>query len=492
MWKWILAVLSGLLLFFSWGRDGFSVFFVFISLFPLFVAEHKYATTRFAKYFLGLVSLFIFHLTAGMPLISDVGTSIVLSWLALDAVLLSVPWAVYVLVKKGNGLLLALGSLIVSWLSVEQLSLMTGVPVPWFQVGNGLAGRTGLIQFYEYTGVAGGTLWILSVNCALFYSVVSWPTLTHTCIRFVYSLVPAIFFLAPILLSSQLTFNHKTTAEQVVVVNTRQRSDDLLKSTFNELLGTTSTSLSKKVKYIVWPESIFDLPVPGRNIQNSKLVVEARKLMIQEGATVFICGLLLSEDNKCYNTAVIIDADSIRIYQKKRLVPFTEYTPFIFSHFTNGPSLHITPAKKPTPETNSISVNICYESLFGWLVSETVRLSKGRVIALISNEAWTPGASELLLNFSALRAIENRKFVLRSTNNGIGSIITPEGKIQRLAEDGKSISTLIADIYPNNYETVYMKYGDVIGWSAVSSLALLPLLLRRKSRKISPSPEALS
>lgn len=160
------------------------------------------------------------------------------------------------------------------------------------------------------------------------------------------------------------------------------------------------------------------------------------------------------------------------------LVPFTEFQPR-FSGFVLAPqitNLNVVEGRAPIPKTNSLSVNICYETLFGQIVSNALIESQAGVIAFISSESWTPGAAQLLMKISRLRAIENRKYVVRATNDGQGALITPMGEISQLASNELAVSPLACKIVSNQIQTFYGKHGDLIGRLAIVTLPVLLII----------------
>jgi apolipoprotein N-acyltransferase len=475
---WVLSAVAGALLSLGWGADNGLAVFLFFSLCPLLLANQIAASNRAVQYLLGLCTISIFHLSSGLHLISDIEVWTVVIWLLANSALLSIPWAIFVLMQKRLNSPSSLLLLIFLWLSIEYFALRSGIPNPWFVLGNGLAGHPEWVQFYEFTGVLGGTAWLLLANCALFYILRATATTQHS---FRAVILPAIVTLIgisfPGLLNKQ-SDEQTLSVDQALLINTRQQKGDLLKVTFNELL-LECMNIPKDVKYIIWPESILEFALPAKTIDSSKIVRDVRKHLIQNTDRVFICGLLLKDDNKQFNTALIIGRDYLHVYEKRKLVPFTEYHPAMFSAIPifQMSELKVSPGDQPSPITNSLSVNICYESLFGELISQTFSQSQGQAIALISNEVWTIGANDQLLKICALRAIENRKWILRATNNGIGAVIDADGRIKTAPSGTRAITPFATDLKLSHETTFYMIHGNFLGWIAVATLPIFLLLL---------------
>ena len=164
--------------------------------------------------------------------------------------------------------------------------------------------------------------------------------------------------------------------------------------------------------------------------------------------------------------------------KKKKLVPFTETSPALFKPFNlfKLSNIEFTTGPKKVA-ASSISVNICYELLFGNLVSQNCYESGGQVLASISNEYWIEGASELLVGIGSIRAIENRKFLIRSTNNGIATLINPNGEVLQHFRSKKAISSIKGHVIPNNYQTFYMRNQEIISVIPVGLFAILLVVI---------------
>jgi len=130
---------------------------------------------------------------------------------------------------------------------------------------------------------------------------------------------------------------------------------------------------------------------------------------------------------------------------------------------------------------------ICYESIFGEYVSKFMA-KDAEWICLISNDGWwghTYGHQQLH-SYARLRAIENRRYIVRSANTGISSVINPKGIVEQfLPYSQKGI--IKATIFKSDVITFYSKYGDYIGRLAsflaiIYSLQLIIIYLRDKDR----------
>jgi len=176
---------------------------------------------------------------------------------------------------------------------------------------------------------------------------------------------------------------------------------------------------------------------------------------------------------KITNSAVVLDPEGREIlqYDKMHLVPFGEYVPpwafpekigRITSEVGNFvPGSHYGVA--PTPE-GAIGVFICYEDIFPQLVRR-VAWAGAQVLVNISNDAWfgDSAAAAQELEMASLRAIENRRYLLRATNDGITALIDPYGRIEKQIARHQT-AVLTANFSYRRGRTFYTQHGDVFAW----------------------------
>ena len=181
-------------------------------------------------------------------------------------------------------------------------------------------------------------------------------------------------------------------------------------------------------------------------------------------------------------------------YDKERLVPFGEYIPwsdhlFFLDRLVAG-SMDFSPGKSNAPMENedlALGMLICYEIIFPGLVRE--RVQKGANILInISNDAWfgRTSAPKQHLHLSVLRAVEQGRFVVRSTNTGISAFINPFGRVYKstsLFQD----ATLQGRVMLLDEKTFYHVWHWPINWTLAGiSLAGVLLCLFLPPKKLPP------
>ncbi len=176
------------------------------------------------------------------------------------------------------------------------------------------------------------------------------------------------------------------------------------------------------------------------------------------------------------NSAVIVDPDGrlVAQYDKIHLVPFGEYVPWWafpgqVGKITSQVGDFVPGAKYQVAETpeGKIAVFICYEGIFPQLVRRLTAQGAG-VLVNVSNDAWygnTPAAFQHL-EMERWRAVENGRYLLRATNDGITALIDPYGRI--VAELPRHrMAALPARFRYLARRTFYTAYGDVFAWVCV-------------------------
>ena len=183
---------------------------------------------------------------------------------------------------------------------------------------------------------------------------------------------------------------------------------------------------------IVWPESAILKRLPRSLPSSAKSVVRDLK-------TPIIFGGLSTGDDKLYNTAFITDGSTnvVAHYDKTYLLAFGEYVPFgetfpklyelspESGQFTAGTRLNALPLGKWR-----IAALVCYEDVLPGFTRKMVRQTNPHLMINITNDAWFGDSQEpwIHLALAQFRAIEHRRYLVRSTNSGVSAFIDPTGR----------------------------------------------------------------
>lgn len=237
------------------------------------------------------------------------------------------------------------------------------------------------------------------------------------------------------------------------------------------------------VNLLIWPETALPfLLVPNSTLETTLLN------FIKKTATPLLTGNLRYGGNTTrnvrllYNSALLFsyDATLTAWYDKEKLVPFGEYTPFFLRpttdlfHIQLGGSFAKGFNNMPlTLQNIPFGVAICYEILFPYIIQRQV--SEGaQFLVTISNDAWFghTRAAWQHLQHAKLRAIEQNRYVARATNTGISAIISPKGLILTQSPLFTEY-TIVQTLHANLETSIYHAIADYIFWIALTVAFLL-------------------
>ncbi|MGQ4810421.1 Apolipoprotein N-acyltransferase [Candidatus Entotheonellaceae bacterium PAL068K] len=245
-------------------------------------------------------------------------------------------------------------------------------------------------------------------------------------------------------------------------------------------IDMSHSTLSHNPDLIIWPETMYPYTVPTSEQRVIKLPP-----MPPGQTTHWLIGSLtftrLSTGRQVFNSALLVgpDAHIVGRYDKQILLAFGEYIPLqrylpFLRHIS--PTIgNLTPGSGSLvtlPRGVAIGSLICYEDIFPSLGRQAVRQG-AQLLVNLTNDAWfghtrAPYTHRML---AAFRAVENRVYLVRSTNTGLTSIIDPLGR-EQVTLPLYQRRTLVHTLQPLRLGTVYTRFGD---WFAqlCSTLALL-------------------
>jgi apolipoprotein N-acyltransferase len=218
----------------------------------------------------------------------------------------------------------------------------------------------------------------------------------------------------------------------------------------------------------------------------------------------FIAGMVGEDAAGIYNSAVFVGANGAVAgrYDKIHLVPFGEYVPyrnlfFFADHLTRQVGDFTRGRNRSVFRTggHSFGVFICYESVFADEVRQFAK-NGAEVLVNISDDGWYGDTSAPWqhLNMARMRAIENDRWILRDTNNGVTTVIDPKGRVT-LSAPRHTLTSLVARYGYRSDLTFYVRYGDVFAYfcCVVCVLAVIVGVLQRRrlDERASPSASAV-
>ena len=500
--KILVALLSGGLLTAAWPTWGIAPL-VFIALVPLLLLEDRIAQGEKGKLFWISFLAFLTWNVATTWWVWNATPAAILAW-TLNALFMAIVFNVFHLTKKkvcnnpwGNLFLIPY------WMAFEYLTYLWSIKWPWLNLGNVFSTRIEWIQWYEYTGVVGGTLWILAVNL-LITNIILFFKSKETKNIFISIVMEFVVLLLPIFCSNRM-YNHyeeQGTDTEVVVVQqncdpwNEQFDHELDDQVIQNNINLSLPLVTPKTRFIVSSESAIQEGIWLHETDQSKALNTLEDYVKRLPQLAFVIGgttyewvprgmeddfpaRQIGNTNHYYyshNSALLIDTIKLQHRNKSQLVVGVEAIPEWMGFLKNF-SITMGIARgtlKTDPESkvmtfggHKVAVPICYESAFGEYVSTFCK--KGAdLIFVITNDGWwghTPGYRQHF-EFSKLRAIENRRCVARSANTGRSGFINQRGDV--LQQTHYWVPDAIREtLKANTKVTFYAQHGDYLSRIAV-------------------------
>ena len=439
-------------------------------------------------------------------------------------------------VKRRLGGALPYIYLAAAWIAWEKYYLTVAqISWPWLVLGNAFADTTSLVQWYEFTGHLGGSLWVWLSNLALFGLMVSlsdgrfsvWGAKGRAAA--LSGAVLAVF--GPMVWSACIRPEEEGESVRVVIgqpnLDPYEKFESLTQAQQTERL----LSQLDRAEYdgsptlVLGPETftndiVTDLedasPTvarfkewlrlhPGTNLLFGASVYERtlslhrpHPLAYDAGETI-VDGVRKNVWVQSHNSAILLDSTGrCDVFHKSKLVVGVELTPYpkLFVPLEKllggnmmgkciGQEHPTTLAFKAGDVGFPLGCAVCYESVYGEYCTAYVR-EGAQLMTVITNDAWwgnTPGYHQHL-NYSRLRAIELRRDIARCANTGISAIIDKRGRIVNKTPWWES-AVLEETVRLSERQTFFVRYGDIVGRIAVFVFVLLGLaaIVRSIGRK---------
>ena len=433
-------------------------------------------------------------------------------------------------VKRRQGGVLPYLFLAAAWIAWERWYLtLSQISWPWLVLGNAFAGTPGLVQWYEYTGTLGGSLWVWAVNLALFglmvaFSDGSWGRWNGKA-RVAAIAASVLVLFAPMAASAVIWNRCGTDGEKLEVViaqpnidpynkfggMTQAQQNAILCEQFEEALDGRDT-LSPVL--LLAPET-FTADIVTNAIPESATYQSFLSFLQAHPAANLLFGASTWEyfpgparpsvtarrlrDGRwveSHNSALILDGTGrCDLFHKSKLVVGVEQTPYpafftkiddmlggVMGRCVGQKEISLLPVRAAGRDI-PVGCAVCYESVYGEYCTGYVR--KGaRVLTVITNDAWwgdTPGYRQHL-NYSRLRAIETRRDIARCANTGISAFIDRRGTV-RSRTAWWTPATLEGSVTLSDTQTFFVRHGDIPGRLCVLVAVLLLLAALFRARK---------
>lgn len=396
------------------------------------------------------------------------------------------------------------------WVSTEYLLTRTNLVFPWQILAYTQTYDLAVLQIVSFTGVHGISLWLLSIN-VLIYLLISklvskeWKYLSIKPILVVI-VIAVVYFLPKFYGKSVLENQNKYFLKSDKNINVGVVQPNI--NPYEKWLGNadkqlevlqrlTGDAAKAKPDLVIWPETAVPayilLPDNTAMLRTIRRQVDSLKINLYTGITDWIYYADVKTAPKSskwsgdgrhydiYNSGILLQSTTMHVqkYAKIILVPFAERVPwaeelsflnldvirwnFGATGFGVGGDTTIFKLCLASSDTVKFSTMICYESLFPEFVAEFVRRG-AQFIVVITNDSWWGNTSGVYQHeqYDILRAVENRRWVVRCANGGISCFIDPYGVIHQRLKFGVE-AALVKNIKPISELTFYSRHKDLVG-----------------------------
>ncbi len=494
MRKLLLAVISGLLLALSMPKPGISAL-AWVGLAPLLISIRKTRARQAAVY--GLITGAVYY-------------GIILYWLSIFGHL---PWVLVVLIEAlfiavfaiiANRLMLLrsewLKFLAVSaaWTAMQWTRCLGPYAFNWGSFAHVQANNISVIQLASFLGPWGIEFLVCLVNLAFTEALIGefrWKRIVNIAVSIV---LPAAVWVTGWVVVP--TANERCNVKVAVIQGNLERGmRDTTRSpvrSFNTYARMCLRIATEQPDLIVWPESALADEI----VEDSwgyALSILAKTL----NANLIVGGFDAPEDvslSQSYNGAHFYSrtGHKLGVYRKVHLVPYGEFVPlrdrlpWLKRYGIRDED--VLPGKSHTlvkTDIGRIGVSICFESLFPQ-ISRLETKRGAELLVIITNDSWferTQAARQHMM-MSKLRAVENRRWVVRAAATGISAVIDPYGRtVKELGIYKQGI--IMEHIARHRSLTLYSRFGDWFAYASGLSMLLFLLFIREDAILTRPSDE---
>jgi apolipoprotein N-acyltransferase len=501
------AVLSGVLLSLAYPPVSIGPL-AFVALVPLVATLYRSprgSSMLFRVGYLFGVAFFLSHLWWVAHLSSD--SSITMPWLMVPAVIALVAYlAVYpalfclllgVLGRNRPFLFVLLGPAL--WMILEWLRSSGELGFPWAALGYSLARHPIWIQGAAFFGVAGVGALIVFINMVWSGALLAGNSRKRIVF---FAAGMTLLFLSGVGGRQAIARYDGTVPKKEFKVALVQPNVDLALKWKPEFSDSTFRLIERLARHaaalepglIVFPET--SAPVFLRHNLMRRAFLD--ELVGELGVGLFIGFLDGRHDGpdgefNVYNSSGLLSPEGgLVLYDKMHLLPFGEAIPFAWrfrsfrsldfgqANFQRGP-----PADPIPSPVGKLGPLICFESIFPGLSRRFTALGAD-VLVNITNDGWfgdTPGPKQHN-EMAILRAVENRRFLIRSANTGITMVVDPAGRVTRMLGFEQE-GILVEKIHHVDRQAFYTRHGDapLMAASLLVIILSIPLAWRDRVRR---------
>ncbi len=526
----LLLILSGVLLGISFPPFPFPFqLLMFVGLIPLFIViekREKLLTINRAVYLTFFIVCLITLYWVGSwqkaadPFLMISGVLLVF----VNPVLFLIPSTLYYFSRKYLNASIAIFLMPFFWVAYEYAYMLTDLSFPWLTLGNGLSHFTYFIQAADIIGALGISLLIVLINVLLYKAIL----LRAQIKKAIVPLAAAGLIFCIMLAYGYLRVSNYDLSSEKIKVGIVQPDldpwdkwagggiDNMLKLYFD----LSQKTIDAGAELLIWPETALPVYLFGGTYRSQ--VDELYSFLRQNNVHLFtgmpdvifydkddpaIPTDVKSGDNEdfyysTYNAILLLSPETtdLQRYGKMKLVPFGERVPYVdvfpflgdlirwgvgITGWNVGKekTIFTLPVSSSNSERDTLKINglVCYESIYPAFVSEFIQ--KGAdLIVVVTNDSWYGKSSGPYQHkeIAVLRAIENRKTVIRAANGGVSCIINPLG-ITEAETELFTQTVLTADAVLQSDETFFTQNPLLIPiLSSVISIWIFGIFLLNK------------
>lgn len=354
------------------------------------------------------------------------------------------------------------------WVVGEWVITLGTLAFPWANIAVSLTGFLPYLQTASLFGKAFITF-ITVAGCGAFaYSAFNKKRFIALCGAAVIGLnaiAGTIMWFIP----TEATDTVKVAALQGNVLSNEKWADRHQSKIYDRYMSLLEEAAKNGAEVILLPESA----IPISFSEGGRLHNDFAEIAKSYDVTI-VAGITCRENRKLYNSVIAIypDGSLSERYDKRHLVPFGEFIPFadtigsLFpfvadfnessSDFAEGENAVVIDTEK-----GSITPLVCFDSIFSQFASDGVG-NGADMIAVVTNDSWFNDSNGIYthMRHAQLRAIENKRYVLRAANTGVSAFIDEHGNIVTATEP-LTIDTVSSDVAVIQQTTLYTIIGDV-------------------------------
>ena len=512
----LLLILSGILLGISFPPFPFPFqLLMFFGLIPYFYVIEKKTTlidinraSYLAFFVFGLITLYWVGSWQ-----KDADPFLMISGVLLifvNPLFLLIPSTIYYFSRKIFPGKTALYLFPLFWVTYEYVYMITDLSFPWLTLGSGLGHFTSFIQIADIVGTLGLSLVVVLINILIYKVFIKYYS--ERKISY-YNLIAAVSIYSFILLYGFIKIDTFHLSDRKIRVGLIQPNINpwakwdvgSLNDFVKLYLNYSRKAVGEGAKFIVWPETALPVYLLSGGYEDALdsiyNFVEKNDIYLMTGMPdirYYHKGGKMPSDVKynnnlgyyaTYNAIYLFSPDTrtVQRYGKMKLVPFGERVPFVDQlpflgkiikwgvgitgwNVGNDTILFKIKDKELNKGLSNSNANdtvkidglVCYESIYPIFVSDFVRMG-AQFITVVTNDSWYGNSSGPYQHkeMSVLRAVENRRSVIRAANGGISCIIDPLGRTV-IHSQMFTKTFLVGDVVIQNDETFFTKHAYLV------------------------------